>query len=350
MIGLLEPVPTLAASHNDWLGSERVRTDINGAVWESCTDSPYGDALNCGAAPYDASPYHFAGMYRDDETGFYHTLNRYYNPRLGSWMSPDPAGLAAADLSNPQSLNRYAYVLNNPINFVDPFGLDMCALDGRSADGCAIPCDDPFVTPDPETCSGGGGGFPFPIPVGGGGGGGGGISGGGPNPATGKPSPPLSEQLPPGVVIRPPGLWTLFLPIDEGCEFGACVPLGDSFGPGNPMRAGGPIIFSLSAFCQLFHSLCGDPYPIRFFGTHWCGPGGAGPNVNSLDTACHAHDVCYDNNGLSISDNFFPSNPAQLHKLQQCNQALCDAARQTSDPGAGRVQWFFSDYPAAKCR
>jgi hypothetical protein len=44
-----------------------------------------------------------------------------YNPRLYRWLSPDPL---AGDILNPQSLNRYAYVLNNPTNLIDPVGLD----------------------------------------------------------------------------------------------------------------------------------------------------------------------------------------------------------------------------------
>jgi hypothetical protein len=39
----------------------------------------------------------------------------------GRWLSPDPAG---GDVTNPQSLNRYAYVMNNPTTFVDPLGLE----------------------------------------------------------------------------------------------------------------------------------------------------------------------------------------------------------------------------------
>ncbi len=48
---------------------------------------------------------------------------RDYHPTQGRWLTPDPAGLAAVDLTNPQSFNRYAYVLGNPLALVDPLGL-----------------------------------------------------------------------------------------------------------------------------------------------------------------------------------------------------------------------------------
>ncbi len=48
-------------------------------------------------------------------------------------MSPDPSGLALADITNPQSFNLYSYVLNNPLSFVDPNGLE-CVWDDGSFD------------------------------------------------------------------------------------------------------------------------------------------------------------------------------------------------------------------------
>jgi len=51
---------------------------------------------------------------------------RRYNPVQGRWISPDPAGLGAVDPSNPQTWNRYAYVMNNPLNYIDPLGLGPC--------------------------------------------------------------------------------------------------------------------------------------------------------------------------------------------------------------------------------
>src|SRR5205814_7660248 len=56
--------------------------------------------------------------------GVYDFLARELPPTQGRWISPDPAGLAAVDPTNPQTWNRYAYVMNNPLNFVDPLGLD----------------------------------------------------------------------------------------------------------------------------------------------------------------------------------------------------------------------------------
>jgi RHS repeat-associated protein len=47
------------------------------------------------------------------------TLFRTYQPRLARWLSPDPV---AGSILNPQSLNRYAYVVNNPTNFLHPLG------------------------------------------------------------------------------------------------------------------------------------------------------------------------------------------------------------------------------------
>jgi RHS repeat-associated protein len=56
------------------------------------------------------------------------SLFRTYNDSYGRWLTPDPAGLAAVDLTNPQSLNRYAYVRNNPTTLTDPLGLSPACL------------------------------------------------------------------------------------------------------------------------------------------------------------------------------------------------------------------------------
>jgi RHS repeat-associated protein len=53
----------------------------------------------------------------------YDFLLRQQSAAQGRWLAPDPAGLAAVDIANPQTWNRYAYVANNPLGNVDPLGL-----------------------------------------------------------------------------------------------------------------------------------------------------------------------------------------------------------------------------------
>jgi len=58
---------------------------------------------------------------RDDSSGLDHTWWRKYESYSGRWTSPDPYG--GMSVGNPQSLNRYSYVQNDPVNLVDPTGL-----------------------------------------------------------------------------------------------------------------------------------------------------------------------------------------------------------------------------------
>src|SRR5207247_1916717 len=60
--------------------------------------------------------------------GLYDFPARELPPTQGRWLSPDPLGMGAADPSDPQSWNLYAYVLNNPLIAVDPDGLDCVYL------------------------------------------------------------------------------------------------------------------------------------------------------------------------------------------------------------------------------
>jgi len=57
-----------------------------------------------------------------------YAVNRHYDSRQGRFTQPDPLGLAAASLGDPQSLNMYSYVDNDPMNRVDPDGQFFGAL------------------------------------------------------------------------------------------------------------------------------------------------------------------------------------------------------------------------------
>ena len=76
----------------------------------------------------------FTGKERDTESGNDYFGARYYGSSMGRFMSPDPSGLMYADPTNPQSLNLYSYVLNNPLKYLDPDGLSCYWDDGTHDD------------------------------------------------------------------------------------------------------------------------------------------------------------------------------------------------------------------------
>jgi RHS repeat-associated protein len=118
-IAWVDSAGTVRYYFGDHLGTSRIVTDAAGNV---CYDADYYP-FQGARTPYvsNCTPaYKMAGMKFDQESGNYYTLNRYYPPNLGRWLSPDPL---AGDITNPQSLNRYAYVLNNPTTLTDPTGL-----------------------------------------------------------------------------------------------------------------------------------------------------------------------------------------------------------------------------------
>jgi RHS repeat-associated protein len=110
---------------SDWLGSSRIDSTMSRTVASETAYAPFGETYATSGAT-DPS---FTGQNSDASTGLYDFPARGLSTQ-GRWAAPDPAGLAAVDPSNPQSWNRYAYVLNNPLAFVDPTGLYCDGADG----------------------------------------------------------------------------------------------------------------------------------------------------------------------------------------------------------------------------
>ena len=81
----------------------------------------------------------FAGMTLDTTATLYDFPAREYGYQ-GRWPSPDPAGMTAVDPSNPQTWNRYAYVLNSPLMYVDPSGMNHCAPNATGRGPTSGPC------------------------------------------------------------------------------------------------------------------------------------------------------------------------------------------------------------------
>ncbi len=119
--------------HPDLLGRSRFASTPGRTMYYSGAYAPFG--AEAGTA--DRS---FTGQNQDtvpgSTTGLYDFLFREY-AQYGRWISPDPAGMAAVNPANPQSWNRYAYVLNAPTGLIDPLGLDTCLADlhGTREDG-----------------------------------------------------------------------------------------------------------------------------------------------------------------------------------------------------------------------
>ena len=102
------------ATHVNALGSSTANTDSTGAEVGYKLFYPWGQRwLTQGTGGYEFSSFDFENPPSD----LGQTLFRTYIPGYGRWMTPDPTG---GDVTNPQSLNRYAYVTNNPTSLTDP--------------------------------------------------------------------------------------------------------------------------------------------------------------------------------------------------------------------------------------
>ncbi len=119
--------------HPNWQGTVREKTDPSQNVVFYCQNLPFGDAQTCTGSA-GSYPLYFTGQILDTETDFTHFLYRQYSMGQGNWMTPDPAGTKVVDPTNPQSWNRYVYVMDNPVSLVDPQGL-YCAYLNDAGDG-----------------------------------------------------------------------------------------------------------------------------------------------------------------------------------------------------------------------
>ena len=134
--------------HQDWEGTERMRTSDAGNVEAKFTSLPWGDMQGTQTGS-DTDAAHYATLDYDGETNTDHAQFRQYNPTQGRFMSPDPYG-GSYDAGNPQSMNRYVYAMNNPLGNIDPSGLctrddvgdesggDCYGLDFCDADICQV--------------------------------------------------------------------------------------------------------------------------------------------------------------------------------------------------------------------
>jgi RHS repeat-associated protein len=112
-------LPGTVYYHDDHLHGVAFETDDHGDVLTETAYDPYGGDLQASSEPYA-----FGGKERDRDTGLYDFGARTYDPKLGLFLSPDPAVLGDPGLAidDPQVLAPYSYVRNNPTGHVDPDG------------------------------------------------------------------------------------------------------------------------------------------------------------------------------------------------------------------------------------
>lgn len=99
----------------DHVGSVRLVIDTaTGTIAQRIDYDSFGNVVSDSAPGFQ--PFGFQSGLYDNDTGFVQFGARWYDPITGRWLSKDPLLLAAG-------WNVYAFCANNPVNFVDPFGL-----------------------------------------------------------------------------------------------------------------------------------------------------------------------------------------------------------------------------------
>ncbi|XPS88777.1 hypothetical protein Dvar_67960 [Desulfosarcina variabilis str. Montpellier] len=99
--------------HNDHLGTPQRLTDVTGTVAWAADYLPFG-GVDITVETVENN-LRFAGQYYDAETGLHYNYHRYYDPDTGRYLTADPIGLAGG-------INLFAYVSNDPVNYIDPTG------------------------------------------------------------------------------------------------------------------------------------------------------------------------------------------------------------------------------------
>jgi RHS repeat-associated protein len=123
---------------SDHLGSTSIITDGNGNVQEESYYYPYGGEMPVITG--DTNHYKFTGKERDTETNNDYFGARYHGSSMGRFLTPDwaakPTTVPYAMFGDPQSLNLYGYVRNNPLSRTDPDGHLDCGGNNGQGVGC----------------------------------------------------------------------------------------------------------------------------------------------------------------------------------------------------------------------
>lgn len=130
--------------HAEGLGSITALTDAEGNIIQSYDYDAFGSITSTVNI---TQPYTYTDREYDQETGMYFYRARYYDPKVGRFVTKDPIGFAGGDV------NLYTYVRNNPVNYIDPAGLkwlrgesDKAAMGSDYAGSKMLRPNSPFFT------------------------------------------------------------------------------------------------------------------------------------------------------------------------------------------------------------
>jgi len=212
--------------HSDWLSSVRLTSAPNQTTVAGQAYAPFGEGYG---TYFHGGVNDFTGQTQDVVSGIYDFTFRQYSPVQGRWQTPDPSGISAVDITNPQTWNRYEYANNNPLSNIDPLGLDIDDCNADFSDcpwwdwpwsGTAIPCWYCFGRGQPPSNQ----------------------------PPMQQPSnqPPMQQPinfpnetlgLPNGFPTNPWGIWGAIIPTAD-CGAITCVTIGNPFTDGTPTSGG----------------------------------------------------------------------------------------------------------------
>jgi len=138
------PSATVHYYFSNHLGSHTMVTSATGSCEQDIDYYPYGGVMT-DHCPNVAQHYKFTGKERDSESGLDDFGFRYYGSSMGRFMSPDEA-LYGGDFEDPQKLNLYSYVRNNPLNSIDPDGhlVVVCTKDESGKQTCTQMSDQDY--------------------------------------------------------------------------------------------------------------------------------------------------------------------------------------------------------------
>jgi RHS repeat-associated protein len=105
----------------DQVGTLRAVADTSGAIVKRIDYDSFGNII-ADSNPGFSVPFGFAGGLHDRDTGLVRFGFRDYDPAIGRFVAKDPIDFAGGDT------NLYAYVMNDPVNYIDPRGLDFLPL------------------------------------------------------------------------------------------------------------------------------------------------------------------------------------------------------------------------------